>query len=426
MAARKIAICDLLMCWPPDAGAFVDIVNIASLLSRDAQVLLLLPRIATFLDAKSSFIDRILARYSRFFLRGAVEGNFPFEIRHIDFSGVGFRPSKIGEAYARVLARFSPDRTFIANGWHLKAHLAKSLASHSPVLRIYAHEMLCTKADGRFFRHGKVCSRNYLTGGLDDYLACLLCSVSFYATNPAVRWIQEYAQSRAFSRSYVSLVQEALASASMVIVYNEWTAAKVRPFNPRVRVVPSGVDTELFSPGETRKDGGRVVTVVSGRVVEKHKGRDFLAAVMKTMERVRPNMLFQVTGTRSGFHGANVREMGWFPQHRLPDLYRFADIAFIPSLWPEPQGIIAVEASSSGLPVVATNVGGLRDLVRDGKTGFLIEPGNIGDAVEALVHLYDSADLRREMGNEGRRMCVDRFGWDSIFEEHYKEIFLKD
>lgn len=427
MPQRSIAVCDLLMCWPPDAGAFVDVVNVASFLSRHARVLLVLPRITAFFrHRRNTVADRILAKYSRFFLRGAVDGNFPFQIKYIDFSGLDFHPLRIAESYIRVLSEFGPDRTFIANGWHLKAHLAKSLAPFRPILRIYAHEMLCTKADGRFFRRGKACTRNFLLGGSIDYLGCLVCSLSFYTVCPAARWVQEYVQSRAFSRGYINVVEEALAHARTVIVYNEWTASRVRRFNRRVKIVPSGVDTDLFSPAEERTGEKRVVTAVSGRVAEKHKGRDFLAAVLKAMEAVRPDMLFHITGIQSGFRGSNVREVGWFTQDRLPELYRSADIAFVPSLWPEPQGIIAIEAASCGLPVVASSVGGLRDLVLDGKSGFLVEPGNVRQAVDALSRLHDDADLRRQMGAQGRSMCVERFRWDSIFERHYRGIFLDD
>ena len=216
---RRIAVCDLLMCWPPDAGAFVDVVNVASYLSRHAHVLLVLPRIAAFFrHRRNTIVDRTLAKYSRFFLRGAVEGDFSFQIKYIDFSGLDFNPLRIAESYLKVLSEFGPDRTFIANGWHLKAHLAKSLAPFMPILRIYAHEVLCTKADGRFFRRGKACLRNYLRGGAIDYLGCLVCSLSFYAVCPAVRWVQEYVQSRAFSRGYIEVVEAALTHARSVIV----------------------------------------------------------------------------------------------------------------------------------------------------------------------------------------------------------------
>jgi len=410
------------MCWPPDAGAFVDVVNIASRLARHADVKLILPRIETFFRRKT-VIDRILGRYSRFFMRGAVQGRFPFDVQHVEFSGLDFRHPHIGRAYAKVLTAFAPDKTFITNGWHLKAHLARALAAWKPVLRIYAHEFLCTKADGWFFKRGTVCNRNYLEGGFREYLGCLLCSSGFYATYPAARWVQEYVLARAWTPGYSRVVKEAFSSASAIIVYNEWTAARVRPYASRVMVVPSGVDCTRFGPGDDRPVD-KVVVVVPGRVSEQHKGRDFLAKVIEVMARTRPEMVFHVTGAMQGIRGTNVAAAGWLDPDKLPDLYRSAHVAFIPSLWPEPQGIVALEASASGLPLVASAVGGLKELIAEGQTGYLVPPGDVERTVELLCKLNDDPGLRQRLGDAGRRRCVEEFDWDVIFNRWYAPLFL--
>jgi glycosyltransferase involved in cell wall biosynthesis len=419
----KIAICDLLMCWPPDAGAFVDVVNIATRLSRDAEVLLVLPRIESFFKARRSPVDRILSTYTRFFLRGAVAGEFPFAVRHIDFSGLEFKPSVIARRYDEVLSEFRPDKVLVSNGWHLKAHLVRDLGRWNPILRIYAHEFLCTKADGWFFRHGRLCDRNYLEGGFMDYLGCLTCSTTFYMGYPAVRWVQEYVQGRAYTPGYIKLVKEAFTAASTVIVYNQWTADRIRPYNARVKVIPSGVDVTKFSPA-AKKDGEQTVVVVPGRVAEQHKGRDFLQAVMAVMATERSDVVFHITGIRHGFTGPNVCERGWFSSEQLPELYRCADIAFIPSIWREPQGIVAVEAMASGLPVVASAVGGLKEIIVHNKHGILVPPGDVDQAVKALCALNDNPELRRRMGKEGRRHCETTFDWDTIFDHYYRPLFF--
>jgi len=423
MSKPKIAICDLLMCWPPDAGAFVDVVNIASRLAQYAHVKLILPKIQTFFKRRT-VVDRVLGRYSRFFMRGVVEGTFPFEVQHIDFTGLDFRHPNIGREYAKVLKAFGPDKTFITNGWHLKAHFASALAAWKPVLRIYAHEFLCTKAGGWFFRRGKICERNHLEGGLHDYLGCLLCSLGFYATYPAVRWVQEYVQARAWTPSYSRIVKEGLSSASAIIVYNEWTAARVRLYNPQVTIIPSGVDCTRFSSARTEKTTDGVAVIVPGRVTEKHKGRDFLAEVVEVMGRKRPQMVFRITGALRGLQGSNVVGAGWLGPEALPELYRSSQVAFIPSLWPEPQGIVALEAAASGLPVVASAVGGLQEMVLDGQTGYLVPPGDVASTVEVLCRLNDDPALRRRLGEAGRRRCAEEFDWDSIFDRYYRPLFL--
>lgn len=418
----RIAICDLLMCWPPDAGAFVDVVNVATWLSRHATVKLIVPRIETFFSGRKTVVDTILGKYSRFFLRGAIDGPMPFDVQHIEISGLDFKPSVIGRRYSAALESFCPDATFISNGWHLKAHLAKDLAPWRPILRIYAHEFLCTKADGWFFRRGKLCERNYLNGR-SDYLSCLACSASFYARHPAVRWVQEYVQARAWAPGYREVVKEGLRAASTVIVYNQWTESRIRPYNDCVMVIPSGVDCAKFAPS-LEQPPGPVAVVVPGRVGERHKGRDFLAKVISRMASVRPQMIFRITGSLKGISGANVQAAGWLSPERLPDLYRAAHVAFIPSLWPEPQGIVALEAAASGLPVVATSVGGLKELISDGRTGYLVPPGDVSRTVEVLSALCDDPLLRRRLGRKGRQLCLERYQWETILENQYRELFL--
>ncbi|MBM3302351.1 MAG: glycosyltransferase family 4 protein, partial [Deltaproteobacteria bacterium] len=180
---------------------------------------------------------------------------------------------------------------------------------------------------------------------------------------------------------------------------------------------------DQFRPAPKR-NGEQTIVVVPGRVAEQHKGRDFLRSVMVVMATERPDVVFHVTGTRSGFTGPNVREMGWFNPDRLPELYRGSDMAFIPSIWREPQGIVAIEALACGLPVVASNVGGLKEIFTDKKHGFLVTPGDVEQAVKALCTLRDDPALRERMGNEGRRYCSETYNWDTVFDRHYRPIFL--
>jgi len=213
-----------------------------------------------------------------------------------------------------------------------------------------------------------------------------------------------------------------LSCAGTVIAYNEWTADRIRPYNSDVRIAPAGVNTDVFFP-RPKQRARPTVTLVPGRVSEVHKGRYFLAEVMRAMETARPVMVFHITVTRSGFQGKNVVEVGWLNQEDLPDLYQSADIAFVPSLWPEPQGIVALEASACGLLVVATSVGGLKELVLNHQSGYLVRPGDVRGTVDILCKLRDDPDLRVELGECGRQRCLDERHWDAIFKRHYLPLF---
>jgi glycosyltransferase involved in cell wall biosynthesis len=79
-----------------------------------------------------------------------------------------------------------------------------------------------------------------------------------------------------------------------------------------------------------------------------------------------------------------------------------ASVAVVPSVWSEPQGQAAIEATLLGRPVVASDTGGLRDVVRDGVTGLLVPPGDPGALAAALDRLLDDPQTRQRMGDAGR------------------------
>jgi L-malate glycosyltransferase len=103
--------------------------------------------------------------------------------------------------------------------------------------------------------------------------------------------------------------------------------------------------------------------------------------------------------TRARFVGHQVDVNPWL---------HAADVAVVPSLL-EPLGLVAIEASAEGLPVVASRVGGLSEIVVDGVTGVLVPPGDPNALSAALIRLLEDPDLRRRLGDQARRRCQERF-----------------
>ena len=99
------------------------------------------------------------------------------------------------------------------------------------------------------------------------------------------------------------------------------------------------------------------------------------------------------------------------PQSSLADFYTAADAVLVPSR-SESFGLVALEAQACGTPVVAAEVGGLRYVVLDGRTGFLVEGHDPSDHAERLLRLLNDPDLQSRMGSEGARIAP-RFTWDA-------------
>lgn len=110
----------------------------------------------------------------------------------------------------------------------------------------------------------------------------------------------------------------------------------------------------------------------------------------------------------------NSLMLGWMPGPDIEPYYRSADLLVVPSRW-EGFGLVAAEAMRAGLPVIASNVGGLAEVVADGETGLLFTPGDDDALANAIRSL--SQPERRRMGPAGRRRFLELFTIERAHEE---------
>ena len=190
-----------------------------------------------------------------------------------------------------------------------------------------------------------------------------------------------------------------------------------RAVGERVEIVPPGVDHSVFFPADARVAkhrlglDGRRALLFAGRI-QPLKGVGM--AVRCLAELDDPDTTLMVVGGPSGADGdeelarvralahdlgvaANVRFVPPQPHNRLADFYRAADVCIVPSR-SESFGLVALEAAACGTPVVAASVGGLRSLVDDGTTGFLVEGRDPAAYAAPVATLLDDPDLAAEMG----------------------------
>ncbi|MFQ5577509.1 MAG: glycosyltransferase family 4 protein [Anaerolineae bacterium] len=113
----------------------------------------------------------------------------------------------------------------------------------------------------------------------------------------------------------------------------------------------------------------------------------------------------------------HVTFTGPVPRTRLVEYFRRADIFIFPSVWHEPFGMPVVEAMAAGLPVVATDSGGITEIVEPGKTGLLVERGNAGALADAIVRLLQDDALRQTMGAAAFKRAAEFYAWGRVAEE---------
>jgi glycosyltransferase involved in cell wall biosynthesis len=119
-----------------------------------------------------------------------------------------------------------------------------------------------------------------------------------------------------------------------------------------------------------------------------------------------------------GIH-SNILFTGYFPDAKLPKLYQAADI-FAFSTFYENLPFAVLEALSSRLPVVTTNVGGIPEMIEDGKNGFLVPPANSAALSDRILYLIENPMEASEMANKARETVENRFDWRLIVKKVLK------
>ena len=103
---------------------------------------------------------------------------------------------------------------------------------------------------------------------------------------------------------------------------------------------------------------------------------------------------------------ANVTWRGFLQGAELDAFYRHARFLVVPSLWFETFGLVAGEAMAHGIPVIASRIGALAELVEDGRTGLLFSPGNADELAAQMLRLWNDPDLCRRLGKAGREKIL--------------------
>ncbi|AZM52805.1 alpha-(1-2)-phosphatidylinositol mannosyltransferase [Streptomyces sp. WAC 01529] len=207
----------------------------------------------------------------------------------------------------------------------------------------------------------------------------------------------------------------------------------------RMVQLPPGVDEKTFHPGSggdvVRARLGltdRPVVVCVSRLVPR-KGQDTLILAMPRILSAEPEAVLLIVGggpyendlrklaAETGV-ADSVRFTGAVPWSELPAHYGAGDVFAMPcrtrrgGLDVEGLGIVYLEASATGLPVVAGDSGGAPDAVLDGETGWVVRGGAPEEAAERITALLADAELRARMGGRGRLWVEEKWRWDLLAE----------
>jgi len=192
----------------------------------------------------------------------------------------------------------------------------------------------------------------------------------------------------------------------------------------RIRIIPNGIDLNEFEnvPVQRGSDGELTILFV-GRCYPRQKGLEYLVRAIQLLpsrHKVRLKIVGEdwggVLSLRALARALAVEDQvtftGPLPRRDVIRAYGSSDIFVLPSLF-EPFGIVLLEAMASGVPVVASRIGGIAEVVQDGETGLLVPPGNSQALAEALGRLISDPSLRSRMGEAGRLRAA-AYSWDIL------------
>jgi glycosyltransferase involved in cell wall biosynthesis len=195
----------------------------------------------------------------------------------------------------------------------------------------------------------------------------------------------------------------------------------------RMHILPSSVRLPATSEGSQPEN----IVLFIGRI-SPEKGLDYL---VRAMPLVSSPFTLVVVGAGTALPSVvklvhqlgltdRVRFLGRVDPEAMGDIYAGARLLVVPSVWPEPFGMVGPEAMSHGLPVVAFGVGGISDWLLDGQTGFLVQPRDVAGLAQRIDMLLRDRTLAGRMGERGRELVAKRFtlgrhvdGLERVFNE---------
>lgn len=239
-----------------------------------------------------------------------------------------------------------------------------------------------------------------------------------------------------FMRRLANLEAQTAKDATLIVTISNYSLEKIQHHygieSSRVRIIPNGVDIERFKPVtnvQAMKQrfglGDEPCVLFVGSLIPR-KGLPFLVEAAKKVVKERAGTKFLIVGDgplKSQLMASleianlsgNFKFLSNLSEAQLPAIYNCADVFVLPSIQ-EGQGIVLLEAQASGVPVVAFDIGGVNEAVRNGESGFLVKRGDSDSLSGALLRLLSDKVLRERMGSVGRRFVSENFTWQICAE----------
>ncbi len=234
---------------------------------------------------------------------------------------------------------------------------------------------------------------------------------------------------------YLPAVFRRFLKIDALVFCSQYLRSEARAFAPRVRhsiVIPNGADETCFFPRMKRSatDVQKPVILFAGRLVPE-KGVHIFVEAMRLLEAKGVKVTGRIIGSKSFGGGAgsnyvralkrnrpdNLEFRGYVWGSALGEEFRSASIFCCPSIWNEPFGMVNVEAMATALPIVATRVGGIPEIFRDG--GAILVPSGCASALAAALEMLTRSPQKQlQLSQQGYKSYQKRYRWRQVRDQY--------
>ncbi len=227
-------------------------------------------------------------------------------------------------------------------------------------------------------------------------------------------------------------------SDSVLVLSKEWVIALKRMTNNKnIKMIPNAVDTSCFKITVAGKES-HGLNILAVSKLTKQKGTYDILDIVPLVVKEMPEVKFYFAGNGElekvkalckarGIEN-NVVLLGWLDRDRLVEVFKDASIFILPS-YQECFPVSILEAMAAGLPVISTRVGGIPEMIEDGRNGFLVEPGKTQELYKRIMELLKDNNLRDSMAKNNIEKAESMFGLARVrgmFISEYENIMFRD
>jgi glycosyltransferase involved in cell wall biosynthesis len=223
-----------------------------------------------------------------------------------------------------------------------------------------------------------------------------------------------------------------IQSSDIITTVSESVAQELKEYGlspDEISVVSNGVDEKFFYPSKKESENDKKYIMYAGRI-DREKGLFDLVECGRSICNERPDVSFIIAGNgrdinklrrkikKTGLQNRFIF-LGQIEKDQMIKLYQNATLFILPS-YHEGLPTVLLEAMSCGLPIIATDVRGNRDLISNGENGLLVPPKDSKKMAEAIITLLEDEKLMERLGKNARKTIVENYTWNAVFNKFLK------